>query len=291
MEESVENRHCIYRGNITGLSHYAYGMFVDHIRVGSEFSVELTANTYDRQACGVFFQYPGDRQTLPRQIGWIPEEKNSDVYEFLKNAKVLNNGIKLKAVVVQHDKSGDFQKRIYVQVFASVAERKTDRIIDNTTQENTVQERSAVSARQEEKTSFFSKAFRTNVEHAKVAGFMEAGRIANNELTKRIAKRLPLVARGYADTPIARIVLANVAAFAASHFRPEDDNLSRLTEAMAVEAYQELIQTFDVEGLLEELLDTPKIQTAMRKASGHKATSNKFGGVRASEALPEGSNK
>jgi hypothetical protein len=287
MEESVENRHCIYCGNITGLSHYAYGMLVDHIRVGSEFSVELTP----RQSCGVFFQGPGDLQAPPRQIGWIPKEKNADVHEFLRNAEKLNNGVVLKAVVIQHDKSGDFQKRIYVQVFASAPERKTDRITSNVTQENTMQERSAVSARHEEKTGFFSKAFQTNVEHAKVAGFMEAGRIANNELTKRIAKRLPLVARGYADTPLARIVLANVAAFAASHFRPEDDNLSRLTEAMAVEAYQELIQTFDIEGLLEELLDTPKIQTAMRKASGHKATANKFGGVRASDALPEGSNK
>src|SRR6478752_2220874 len=45
---------------------------------------------------------------------------------------------------------------------------------------------------------------------AKQAAFNEVGRIANNVAAKTLAKHLPAMARGYADTPIGKLLIANL---------------------------------------------------------------------------------
>lgn len=105
----------------------------------------------------------------------------------------------------------------------------------------------------------------TNKSAAAQAGFLEAGRIANNQLVRVSSKALPLMVRGYADTPIGKLVLANIAQLAAGHLRAGDPTLARLTNAMTVAAYQELIQTFDIEGWLNQALESPEMKRAMSK--------------------------
>jgi hypothetical protein len=105
----------------------------------------------------------------------------------------------------------------------------------------------------------------TNQSAATQAGYLEAGRIANNQIVRLSSKALPMMVRGYADTPVGKLVLANVAQLAASHLRAGDATLARLTNAMTVAAYQELIQTFDIEGWLNQVLEMPEIKRAVSK--------------------------
>lgn len=104
-----------------------------------------------------------------------------------------------------------------------------------------------------------------NAQLATSAAVLEAGRIANKQASKLIAGQLPLMARGYADTSVGRLVIANLAGIALDHFRPDDQKLRALTNAMMIQSYQELIQTLDVDGFIEKLLDDNKIKTALAK--------------------------
>ncbi len=97
------------------------------------------------------------------------------------------------------------------------------------------------------------------------AGYLEAGRIANNQIIKLAGKSLPHMVRGYADTPVGKLVIANLAQMAAQQLRPQDPTLQKLTTAMTVAAYQEVIQTIDIECWLDQLLGTPEIKRAMKK--------------------------
>lgn len=99
------------------------------------------------------------------------------------------------------------------------------------------------------------------------AGYLEAGRIANNQVVKLSVKFLPFMLKGYADTPVGKLVIANLAQMAAAQLRPQDPTLAKLTGAMTVAAYQEIIQTVDIEGWLDELLATPEIKRAVAKMS------------------------
>lgn len=103
----------------------------------------------------------------------------------------------------------------------------------------------------------------SNFSAAKTAAVMEAGRIANVEITKVLAKRLPMMVKGYADTPAGRLVVANLAGVALQQFRPNDARLKALVDAMQVQAYQELLQTIDIEGFIDGLLENPKIKNAV----------------------------
>jgi len=70
--------------------------------------------------------------------------------------------------------------------------------------------------------------------------------------------------RAYADTAVGRLLLANIAVMAAEHFRPEDNRLKKLTEAMAVSSYQEVLQQFDIEQMIEDLISNKTIAKALK---------------------------
>lgn len=115
--------------------------------------------------------------------------------------------------------------------------------------------------------SKFDTLISANKSAAQTGAIMEAGRIANNQVAKLAAKQLPLMVRGYADTAIGKVIIANLAAQGAAYFRPEDARLAALTSAMMVQAFQVLMQTVDIEGFVDELLDSKDIKRAMSKLS------------------------
>lgn len=126
--------------------------------------------------------------------------------------------------------------------------------------QRTIPERSTMST-----SSVKQSIITTNQQAATSAAFMEAGRIANNQIAKFAAKKAPILVRGYVETPIGKLVVANLAALAASHFRGEDARLAVLTKAMTVQAYQELIQELDIEAFIDELLDSKDVKRALSK--------------------------
>jgi hypothetical protein len=112
-----------------------------------------------------------------------------------------------------------------------------------------------------------STAVESNKSAAAQAGYIEAGRILNNKAVELVSKSkaVPLLARGYVDTAFGKLVIANAAQIAVRQMRPNDKTLTRLSEAMAVAAYQELIQTIDIEGMIDNLLNSPEVLRAKAK--------------------------
>lgn len=111
-----------------------------------------------------------------------------------------------------------------------------------------------------------AKILDTNKQVAAQAAYMEAGRIFLNQVTKLAAKQAPMMVRGYVDTSLGRLVLANAAVFAVQHFRGNDQRLNRLANAALAEAYQELYKSFDIEQFIEGFLDNDTIKRALETA-------------------------
>lgn len=100
------------------------------------------------------------------------------------------------------------------------------------------------------------------------AAYLEAGRIANNQIIALVAPKLPLMARGYAETPIGKLVIANLTNEAITQFRPQDEKLRKLGAAMLTQAHSEALQTLNIEGMINDLLKSPGIQSAIDKLDG-----------------------
>ena len=119
----------------------------------------------------------------------------------------------------------------------------------------------------------FTNVINANKAAAATAGYMEAGRIANRQAVKLASKHLPLMVRGYADTALGKLVIANIASIAVKQLRPNDPTLNQLTEAMTVQAFQDILQSFDIDGFIDGLLTSDEMKAAVSKlpATGGKA--------------------
>lgn len=109
-----------------------------------------------------------------------------------------------------------------------------------------------------------NKIIETNKNVATSAAYMEAGRIANNQISKALSKKLPMLLRGYVDTCYGKLIISNIANIAIEKFRPEDAKLQTLSKAMMVQAYQDVLREFDIESMIEELLENPQIKRATK---------------------------
>lgn len=107
-------------------------------------------------------------------------------------------------------------------------------------------------------------AFEANKDLAKSAAFLEAGRITNNKLIALVAPKLPIMVRGYAQTPVGKIVMANMLLIGVQKFRPDNQLLAKLAYASVTQAYAESFEALDIEGMLDSFLK----DTAVSKALG-----------------------
>lgn len=100
---------------------------------------------------------------------------------------------------------------------------------------------------------------------AKKAAYLEAGRIANNQLAKAFSKTAPLAVRGYIDTPIGKLVVANIARVAILELRGDNNQLNLLAIAMMEAAYLDAFKQINVEGFIDSLLETKELKKALEK--------------------------
>lgn len=243
----MNERDLVWYGYVNGLTYHRYGEVAKHLSEGVELELRRQKdNPHDNKAVAVFFQ--------DKQVAWIPALYNQNI------ARWLDEGHELKVFVAEHNRGSDYNRRLKVQVFRynTTTNQKDTDIMANINTGASVGNTATSS-------SVLGNIGRTNLSAAKSAAFLEAGRIANKEVTKLVGKVLPIMVRGYADTPFGRLLTANVAVMAAAHFRPEDDKLQQLAEAMQVQAYQELLQTLEIDEFLESLLESPKIKAALGK--------------------------
>jgi len=213
---------------------------MDNLATGTKMILRPCDNQYDPYAVGVFFR--GD------QIGWIPKSKNLDISDYLRSRPGAQA---CSAVVLNHDTRGDLSRRLYISV----------------PNPDYRQLSAQPSVTQEPKMSKINTLIETNKTSATSAAYMEAGYIANKQVGKVLGKKLPMMVRGYADTPIGHLVVANLALLAVDHFRPDQRQLRRLAQAMQVQAYQELLKEIDIDGMIDDLLEHGGIKRALNKLS------------------------
>lgn len=231
----------LYRGPVTGLSFHRYAAQMDHLEAGQTVFLGPVKNQYDPHAIGVFFR--------GEQIGWIPKARNQELSEYLRGKSAPPS---LEAKVLSHDTNRGLETRLLIAVPSpSVNHTHTP---------------SATATHSQEKTmSKISNLIEINKTSATSAAYMEAGHIANKQLGKVMSKQLPMMVRGYADTPLGHLIMANLAVLAIDHFRPDQRQLRRLAQAMQVQAYQELLQKLDIDGMIDDLLDNGGIKRALAK--------------------------
>lgn len=161
--------------------------------------------------------------------------------------------------------------------YANLSEREMHALAENTNfllQQRDYKERTVAyddnpkQAASKTKASSTDRLINANKDGAKSAAYLEAGRIATKELSKAIAPQMPMMVRGYVDSPVGRLILANLAGVAVGHFKPDNYALVRLSQAMITQAYAEMMQQAGIEEFIEKLISNPKIQAAMEQAAG-----------------------
>ena len=87
---------------------------------------------------------------------------------------------------------------------------------------------------------------------------------ANKYASKLISGKLPLMVRGYADTPVARLLLANTVSFVATNYSDKLGDkapiVQSVADAMVVSAYSEMLAHFDIDGFIEDFLSSKEMK-------------------------------
>lgn len=248
----------VFRGAVTGLSFHQYGRHVNDIQVGTALQLLRIKNEHDPYAVGVFLPSHGNHQ-----IGWIPKGQNLTIH------KLLGQGEYLACTVTNHNVLGDFASRLYIQVYDDSEEDTWKGTPADPPLPKAPQMPSLSHPFSPKKDTIMAVKLNTVIDSNKtaatVAAYHEAGRMANKKAKELLAKKAPMMIRGYVDTPIGGLVIANLAMLAQQQFRPDDARLVKLTRAMQVQAYQELIQSFDIESFIDELMENNTVKRALAK--------------------------
>ncbi len=102
--------------------------------------------------------------------------------------------------------------------------------------------------------SKFDTVVSKNKDAVKLAAKLEVGNTAANILTNKIKGQMPLMVQGYAEHPLFKVAVGNAAASAISHFAPKNEKANLVGDAMIAASMQQLVQSFDVPALIEELV-------------------------------------
>jgi len=115
-----------------------------------------------------------------------------------------------------------------------------------------------------EEESFMSKLKSTalttveqNKEAAIIAAKMEAGRIITKQVIKQAAKHVPFWAKGYLDTPLAPVILANAVAMLGNH--TGNPKVQKVAEFMLLAAADTTVQSFNLDKIIDDVLSGIKL--------------------------------
>ena len=93
-----------------------------------------------------------------------------------------------------------------------------------------------------------------NVNATKVAATIATGRTVNAVLVNKFRKQIPVLARGYADTPLGAVVIANIVDFAVKQFAADNAKFNYVSDAMMQAAMVDLLEEFDFESIMNDVL-------------------------------------
>lgn len=250
----------VWEGWITGLSHHQYREVKSCIRTGYHVTVSpISDNLYDPEAIAV--------SVLGKQIGWIPKN-DKGILPILLAAAAKDCGIVVQAVVLEHNEmhAGDthYQACVYIQVLSNYWDWKEAQKYKQQQLQQPQQQTKPVTIVKETKMAKLAQVIATNKSAVTTAAQLEAGRIANKYASKLISGKLPMMVRGYADTPVARLLLANTVSFVASNYSEKLGDKSAIVQsvadAMVVSAYSEMLAHFDIDSFIEEFFSSKEMK-------------------------------
>lgn len=99
-------------------------------------------------------------------------------------------------------------------------------------------------------------------ENAKLAATITAGNVINARVGKLVSPKLPLMVRGYAGTPLGEAAIANLCAAALIHVMPGNSKVLLAADAMQKAAMIKFAGTFNIEEMIDELLDGVTLETS-----------------------------
>ena len=104
-----------------------------------------------------------------------------------------------------------------------------------------------------------------NKEAALVAAKMEAGRVLNKQIIKQIKPHVPLLLRGYLDTPLAPVILANATALLGNH--TGNSKVQKISELMLLAAADTTVQSFNLDKIIDDTLAGIKLPAGILDAN------------------------
>lgn len=104
-------------------------------------------------------------------------------------------------------------------------------------------------------TSKIAQVTAANTSALKVAAKVEAGSIAINRIVKMVTPKMPMMMRGYMETPFARVAVANMFHLAVQQYAAQNDKAQLVAEAMMEGAMLEMIKSFNIEEMINGVLD------------------------------------
>ena len=81
------------------------------------------------------------------------------------------------------------------------------------------------------------------------------GKMINKRVIAAITPRLPLMVRGYATTDLGEALIANTVAAALIKYMPTNERVTLAADAMITAAADDLIGSFNIEAMIDEVLD------------------------------------
>lgn len=120
------------------------------------------------------------------------------------------------------------------------------------------------------KGKFMTKIKDRNVEAAKSGAKIAAGKAINAVVMSKVKPQLPMMVRGYADTPIGAIVIANMVSAGVDQFMPENRKARQVADLMLDASMTEFFSNFNIEKMFSELLASANIENLSDVIDGDK---------------------
>ncbi len=104
-------------------------------------------------------------------------------------------------------------------------------------------------------TKIAENAVQINKEALILAAKLEVGKVAIAQLKKVVTPKLPYPVRGYADSPLFNIVLANAVGITLREYAQGNEKAQIVSEAMIQSAAVEMMSSFDINGMINDMLE------------------------------------
>lgn len=124
-------------------------------------------------------------------------------------------------------------------------------------------------------TEIASKTVDVNKEAILLAAKLEVGKVATAQLKKVVRPKLPMLMRGYADSPLFDIVLANAVGVALREYASENEKAQIVSEAMIQSAAVEMMSSFDLNGMIDDMLESVDVSKLIKLDTADKKDKKK----------------